>query len=483
MEQTEVAIIGSGFSGICMGIKLKQAGIHDFVILEKDDDLGGTWRDNTYPGCACDIPSYLYSFSFAPNPGWTRMFAPWDEILGYLRDCADRFGIIPHIRYGADVTGASYSDGSWTVQVNGDDALTARALVTGVGALHDARVPDLPGIGSFAGTAFHSAHWNHTHDLNGRRVAVIGTGASAIQFVPRIAPQVERLTVFQRTAPWVTPKPDRAIGPRERAVHTRFPAGQRALRNAVYLAMELRGLGFALSPKLMKPLEVQARRHLQKQVTDPGLRARLTPDYQIGCKRMLFSSDYYPTFSRDNVDLVTERISRVTPGGVVTADGTEHPCDTLVLATGFRVSGSLTRMRITGRDGADLNDEWKRDGHAAHLGITVSGFPNLFLLVGPNTTLGHSSMVFMIEAQVRYVLQAIRLLHAGTPAVEVRPDVQDRFVSAVRDKLDSTVWQSGCASWYLDERGRNTTIWPRFTFDYWWRTRQLDAGEYVVGPG
>ena len=239
------------------------------------------------------------------------------------------------------------------MQVNGDDALTARALVTGVGALHDARVPDLPGLGSFAGTAFHSANWDHTHDLTGRRVAVIGTGASAIQFVPRIAPQVERLTVFQRTAPWVTPKPDRAIGPRERAVHARFPAGQRAIRNAFYLALELRGLGLALSPKLMKPLEVHARRHLHKQVTDPGLRARLTPDYQIGCKRMLFSSDYYPAFARDNVDLVTQRISRVTPGGVVTADGTEHPCDTLVLATGFRVSGSLTRMRITGRDGTD----------------------------------------------------------------------------------------------------------------------------------
>jgi cation diffusion facilitator CzcD-associated flavoprotein CzcO len=479
MQQTEVAIIGSGFAGICMAIKLKRAGIHDFVILEKDDDLGGTWRDNTYPGCACDIPSYLYSFSFAPNPGWTRMFAPWDEILAYLRDCADRFGITPHLRYGANVTRASYQDGQWTVEVNGAAEYTARALVSGVGALHDARMPDLPGLGSFAGTAFHSAHWDHGHDLTGRRVGVIGTGASAIQFVPQIAPRVERLTVFQRTAPWVTPKPDRAIGPRERAVHARFPLGQRAIRNVVYSALELRGLGFALNPRLMKPLEVQARRHLDKQVPDPELRTRLTPDYQIGCKRILVSSDYYPTFARDNVELVTDPISRVTPAGVVTADGTEHPCDTLVLGTGFTVSGDLTRMRVTGRDGADLNELWKRDGRGAHLGIAVAGFPNLFLLVGPNTTLAHSSMVFMIEAQVRYVLQALRRLHSGARTVEVRADVQDRFVSRVRGRLDGTVWQSGCGSWYLDERGRNTTIWPRFTFDYWWRTRRLDPSEYV----
>jgi cation diffusion facilitator CzcD-associated flavoprotein CzcO len=479
----KVVIIGSGFAGICMAIKLKQAGVDDFVILEKGDDLGGTWRDNTYPGCACDIPSYLYSFSFAPNPHWSRMFAPWDEILRYLRDTADRFGVTPHIRYAAEVTAARYDDGTatWTVVVNGNEELTARAVVAGVGSLHEPHVPDLPGLDSFAGTVFHSARWEHERDLTGR-VAVIGTGASAIQFVPRLAEQAEQLTVFQRTAPWIAPKPDRAIGPREQRLHERFPAGLRAIRGVVYAGLELRGLGFALSPKLMKALELQTRRHLRKQVTDPGLRAKLTPDYQVGCKRILISSDYYPTLARDNVDLIAGPVDRVTPHGVV-AGGIECPCDTIVLGTGFRISANLTRMRIIGRDGLDLNDLWQREGKGAHLGITVAGFPNLFLLFGPNTALGHSSMIYMFEAQTRYVLQAIDLLRDGTAYVEVKADVQRRFVDAVRSRLDNTVWQSGCASWYLDERGRNTTIWPRFTFDYWWRTRRFEPADYVIGRG
>ncbi len=479
----EVVVIGSGFAGICMAIKLKRAGVEDFVVLEKGDDLGGTWRDNTYPGCACDIPSYLYSFSFAPNPHWSRMFAPWDEILQYLRDTADRFGITPHIRYGAKVTAAEYDDSTatWKVVVNGNEELIARAVVTGVGALHEPHVPDLPGLESFAGPLFHSARWDHQCDLTGR-VAVIGTGASAIQFVPRLAERAERLTVFQRTAPWIAPKPDRVIGPRERRLHERFPAGLRAIRGVVYAGLELRGVGFALSPRLMKALELQTRHHLRRQVADPVLRAKLTPAYQVGCKRILISSDYYPTLARDNVELVSGRVERVTPRGVV-ANGIEYPCDAMVLGTGFDVSADLTRMRITGRDGLDLNELWQRDGKGAHLGITVAGFPNLFLLYGPNTALAHSSMIYMLEAQTRYVLQAIDLLRDGTAYVEVKPDVQQRFVDGVRSRLDHTVWQSGCASYYLDEKGRNTTIWPRFTFDYWWRTRRFEPTDYVIGRG
>lgn len=485
MEPSAVVVIGSGFAGICMGIRLKQAGIDDFVILEKDDDLGGTWRDNTYPGCACDIPSYLYSFSFAPNPRWSRMFAPWDEILEYLRSCAERFGVTPHIRYGARVTEATYDDEhkSWTVVANGNERLVTRAVVAGVGALHEPRMPELPGLDSFAGKAFHSARWDHDRDLTGRDVAVIGTGASAIQFVPRIASQARKLTVFQRTPPWIAPKPDRAISRPEQRLHERFPAGLRAIRGAVYAGLELRGLGFALNPKLMKGLELQTRRHLRKQVPDPELRARLTPDYQVGCKRILISSDYYPALMRDNVSLVTTPISRVGPDAVVTDDGTSHPADTIVLGTGFETAAGLTRMRVTGRDGQDLNELWRRDGKGAHLGITMAGFPNLFLLFGPNTALGHSSMVFMLEAQTRYVLQALELLGNGTASLEVRDEVQRRFVDAVRGRLDGTVWASGCASWYLDEQGRNTTIWPRFTFDYWRRTRRFDEADYVVAQG
>jgi cation diffusion facilitator CzcD-associated flavoprotein CzcO len=484
MTQSEVAIIGSGFAGICMGIKLKQAGIDDFVILEKGDDLGGTWRDNTYPGCACDVPSYLYSFSFEQNPHWSRMFAPWDEILGYLRHCAEKYGVVAHIRYGAEVTEAAFDEhtATWTVTLIDGDTVTCRALVAGAGNLHEPRMPELPGLSSFAGSVFHSSRWDHTHDLTDRRVAVIGTGASAIQFVPRIAPQVRHLDLFQRTPPWVTPKPDRLIGPRERALHARFPSGQRAIRDVVYWALEARGAGFAISPKLLKALELQGRRHLRKQVADPALRAKLTPDYQIGCKRILLSNDYYPALGRDNVDVVTTPISRITPGAMVTTDGTEHACDTIILGTGFQVAANLTRIRITGRDSADLNEVWKRNGIGAHLGITVAGFPNFFLLVGPNTLLAHSSVVFMIESQVRYVMQALDVIRRGrtTSTLEVREDAQRRSVDTLQGELDGTVWESGCHNWYLDDRGRNSTIWPHFTFAYWRRTRRLDPADYVI---
>ncbi|NIK56999.1 flavin-containing monooxygenase [Kribbella shirazensis] len=479
----DVVVIGSGFAGLCMGIKLRQAGCEDFVILEKADDLGGTWRDNTYPGCACDIPSYLYSFSFEQNPRWTRMFAPWDEILDYLRHCAGKYGIADKIRYGAEVTEAVFDEttGRWTVTVNGDETIETQALVAGVGSLHQPKLPDIPGLDSFDGTAFHSAQWDHSADLRGRNVAVIGTGASAIQFVPQIAPQVAQLDVYQRTPPWITPKPDRAIGGLERRLHERFPAGQRTIRNAIYWGLEGRGAGFAGNPKLMKGLEIQAKRHLHKQVTDPELRAKLTPRYQIGCKRILISNDYYPALARPNVSVVTTPITRVTPTGVVTADGTERACDTIVLGTGFDVSANLTRMPILGKDGVDLADHWKRNGIGAHLGITVAGYPNLFLLVGPNTLLGHSSMVFMIEAQVRYVMQALHLLRRRNATyVEVREEAQEQFVGEVQGELGDTVWNSGCTSWYLDSSGRNSTIWPEWTFAYWRRTRRLDPADFAL---
>ncbi len=484
MGQTEVVVVGSGFAGLCMAIKLRAAGIEDFVVLEQAERLGGTWRDNTYPGCACDVPSYLYSFSFEQNPRWRRMFAPWDEILAYLEHCATKYGVADRIRYGAEVTEAVFDETTsrWTVTINGDETLETRALVAGVGSLHQPKLPDLPGLDTFAGPAFHSAQWDHSQDLTGRRVAVIGTGASAIQFVPRIAEQVEHLDLYQRTAPWVTSKPDRAIGPREQALHERFPTGQRVLRDAIFWGLEARGLGFAGNPKLMKGLELQARRHLRKQVKDPVLRAKLTPDYQIGCKRILLSNDYYPALTRPNVDVVTTPISRITETGVIDADGTERAADVLVLGTGFEVSGNLTRMRILGREGTDLADHWKQNGIGAHLGITVAGYPNLFLLVGPNTGLGHSSMVFMIEAQVRYVVQALRLLGRGS-TVEVREDVQERFVDEVQSQLDGTVWESGCNSWYLDDQGRNSTIWPEFTVGYWRRTRRLNPADFVLTRG
>jgi cation diffusion facilitator CzcD-associated flavoprotein CzcO len=483
VEHRRVVIVGSGFAGICMGIKLKESGRDDFVILEKADDLGGTWRDNTYPGAVCDVQSHLYSYSFELNPDWTRMFAPQEEIWDYLRGCADRYDVKRHIRYRQQVTAARFDDQVrvWRIDVDGVETWTADALVMGVGALHMPRIPALPGSETFAGVAFHSAEWRHDVDLGGRRVAVVGTGASAIQFVPEIAEQAAQVDVYQRTAPWVLPRGDRALSDRERSLFARLPVAQRAARATIYWMREAAVLGFASSPRLMKGVEWVARRHISHQVTDPELAAKVTPDYPIGCKRILPSSDWYPTLQRENVELVTDAVAAVTAHGVVAADGSTRPADVIIYGTGFVVSGNLTRVKVVGRDGRSLAREWWRDGANAYLGIAMHGFPNLFVLVGPNTGLGHSSMIFMIEAQVGYVLQALDLLDESG-YVEVRDDVQRRFVTTIRGALDHTVWSSGCSSWYLDAQGRNVAIWPGFTWRYWLRTRRIRRDDFLLGP-
>ena len=431
------------------------------------------------------MPSPLYSFSFEQNPYWSRMFSPQAEIWDYLRFCATKYGLAPHLRYGAEVTGARFDETTalWDVEVNGGETVRARAVVAGVGALHVPFVPALPGLSSFVGRSFHSAQWDHSHDLTGRRVAVVGTGASAIQFVPQIQPDVDSLDLYQRSAAWVTPKPDTAIPVEHQARYARHPLAQRVLRDLTYWVLEVRGAGFALTPKAMVLLEKQARRHLQRQVADPELRAKLTPDYQIGCKRILLSNDYYPALTQPNVEVVTERIREVVPTGIVTSDGVERPADTIIFGTGFEVSGNLTHMKIVGRAGVELNGVWARRGIGAHLGMTMAGFPNLFLLLGPNTGLGHSSVVFMIESQVRYVVQALDLLdRTGAAYLDVRPDIEQGFLDRVQTRLSDTVWQSGCKSWYLDENGRNFTLWPHFTWKYWLETRRLRASDYRLGP-
>jgi cation diffusion facilitator CzcD-associated flavoprotein CzcO len=478
--------VGTGFGGIGMGIALKQAGYDDFIILDKEDDLGGTWRDNQYPGCACDVPSPLYSFSFELNPDWSRLFAPQREIWAYLRGCARKYGLEAHIRYGSVVEQMHWDEDErrWDVQTVEHGELGSwrpRAVVSAAGALHLPAYPDIPGAERFAGTSFHSARWDHSCDLAGKRVAVIGTGASAIQFVPEIAKQAAQLTVFQRTPPWIHPRPDAPIPARVRAAFRRAPVAARALRDAIYMGLELRALGFAISPKLMAPLEAVARRHLASQVTDPALRARLTPDYTIGCKRILLSSDYYPALQQPNVSLVTEGITGITEAGVTTADGEEHKADVIIYATGFRVIESVTSLDVTGRDGRKL-----RPGNLeAYRGITMAGFPNLFLLLGPNTALGHTSVVFMIESQIQHVLSCLRRLareKAGT--IEVREDAQRRYNDGLQRRLRRAVWsEGGCDSWYLDADGVNRTLWPGFTFEYWSRTRRARRGAYQVDAG
>ncbi|MEV4392280.1 NAD(P)/FAD-dependent oxidoreductase [Nonomuraea sp. NPDC049607] len=482
MAEPGLVIVGTGFAGIGMAIKLKEAGYHDFVILEKAADLGGTWRDNTYPGCACDVPSHMYSYSYELNPGWSRMFAPQAEIWDYLRTCADKYGVTPHIRYNKHVTALEYDDDHRGWAVTTDDGATIRtnAVVSGIGALHIPKFPAIVGRESFAGPSFHSAEWDHSVDLTGKRVAVIGTGASAVQFVPRIAPQARELTVFQRTPPWIHPKPDLTFSPAARRV-LRLPGMARALRGGIYWALESRALGFAVHPRLMKPHESLALRHLAAQVPDPDLRRKLTPDYTIGCKRLLVSSDYYPALTRPDVTLVTDGIAEIRPRSIVTATGEEHEVDVIVYGTGFKVVDALQTQRITGRNGLKLQDAWQ-DGIETYLGITASGFPNLFFLLGPNTGLGHHSVVFMIESQVRHVVECLRLLsRTGARAVDVRKDVQDAFNRRLRARLDPLVWNAGgCTSWYLDEHGVNRTIWPGFTFEYWARTRKVRPAAYEL---
>ncbi|MBW8487602.1 flavin-containing monooxygenase [Actinomadura parmotrematis] len=480
-------IVGTGFSGLCMAIGLKRSGVHDFVILEKAGEVGGTWRENTYPGCACDIMSLLYSFSFEPKSDWSRMFPEQHELLDYIKGVVDKYDLAQHIRFRTEVTGAEYDDASdtWRVTVQGEGAapgevVRGQALMAGMGPLHQPNVPDLPGLASFEGETFHSAEWNHDYDLAGKHVAVIGTGASAIQFVPRIAREVGALTLFQRTPPWILPKPDRPVLGVERALFKRVPGVQRGYRSAIYLVQESFVLGFE-NPRLLKLASGLAQWHLKRQVPDAELRAKLTPRYTMGCKRTLVSSDYYPALTRDNVQVTTAGVAEVRPRSIVAGDGTEHPVDAIIFGTGFHVTDAFEHARIVGRNGLRIQDAWK-DGIEAHLGVTVAGFPNLFLLLGPNSGLGHNSMIFMIEAQVRYVLRCLELLRAGGGSrIAVRAGAQDRFNRWVRRRSEGAVWVSGgCTSWYLDGNGVNRAAWPASTVNYWLRTRRLDPADFEV---
>jgi cation diffusion facilitator CzcD-associated flavoprotein CzcO len=476
-----IAIVGSGFSGLGMAVRLKQAGIHDFVVLERAEDLGGTWRENTYPGCACDVPSNLYSFSFAPNPDWSQTFSPQPEIREYLRRVSAEHGIDPHIRYGHEVTAARWDAQAevWRIETAAGE-LTADMLVAGAGPLSDPKLPDIDGIESFEGTIFHSARWNHQHPLDGERVAVVGTGASSIQLVPRIQPLLEKLYVFQRTPPWVVPHRNRPTSRWERSLFRAVPAVQKLVRGAVYAARELFVLPM-MHPREGSLPERMALKHLREQVPDPALRARLTPNYRIGCKRILISDEYYPALVQPNVELVSDAIRAITPRGIVTADGAERELDTIILGTGFHVTDMPFAHWIYGGDGRSLAETWSGSAQA-YLGSAVAGFPNLFLLVGPNTGLGHNSIVFMIESQLHYLMQCLRFMESGDmDVIEVREPVQRRYNEKLQRRLQSTVWNSGgCANWYLDEHGRNTTIWPGSTWPYRRRLRRFEPADYEL---
>ncbi len=509
----QILIIGTGFAGLGMAIELRKAGIEDFVILEKAEDVGGTWRDNHYPGCACDVQSHLYSFSFEANPNWSRMFPPQPEIWDYLRHCTKKYDLYPKIRFNQQVVGARFNEtsGLWDIKVCDGNAvadymhkrglkpgeplnladpamptirnMTARVIVSGMGGLSVPAYPKIKGLENFEGTTFHSQDWQHDYDFSGKRVAVIGTGASAIQFVPQIQPKLARLDLYQRTPPWIVPKPDRKITRLERWLFRHLPFTQRLFRGAIYSMLEFRAFAFVVHPRLMHLLKQIAKLHIRKQIKDPVLRKKVTPDYMLGCKRVLISDDYYPALAQANVEVITTGIREVRAHSIVTEDGHERVVDCLIYGTGFHATDPLPRGAIFGRRGQDILDAWK-EGPEAFRGTTISGFPNLFMLAGPNTGLGHSSMVYMIESQIRYVLDAIQLMRKqGLKSVDVQAEVQAEYNEKLQQDLKRSIWSiGGCRSWYLLPNGKNVTLWPRFTWQFRRQLRRFDPASYRLEP-
>ncbi|WP_312868869.1 flavin-containing monooxygenase [Amycolatopsis pithecellobii] len=479
-----IAIIGAGFGGLGMAIMLERAGFTDYTIFERASDIGGVWRDNTYPGAGCDVPSPLYSYSFAPNRTWPRRYSLQPDILEYLRRTAKDAGVLDRVRLNTEVTGADFDAAArkWRVETSDGETVEVDVLIPAVGQLSRPSVPDIPGAETFTGDAFHSARWRHDVDLRGKRVAVIGTGASAVQFVPQIQPEVARLAVFQRSAPYVIPKPDRTYRRWHHRMFRAFPGTQLAGRLGLWTAGELLTMALTSVQAVGKLVELMFRTQLRVQIRDKELRARLIPDYRAGCKRVLFSSNWFPTLTKSNVDLVTDPITGIAPNGVRTATG-EHEVDVIIYGTGFKATEFLVPMRIRGIGGRELADEWAEGAHA-YYGISVPRFPNMFVVYGPNTNLGGNSIIYMMEHQFRYVLQLVRELAAGRMScVDVRGDVAGKFDAEVQQRLRTSVWAT-CRSWYRDESGRISTNWPGLVWEYHRRTRKVDLADYRdLAPG
>ncbi|MGE7387716.1 flavin-containing monooxygenase [Streptomyces sp. NPDC004126] len=487
-EHVRVAVVGSGFGGLGAAVRLRREGITDFVVLERADSVGGTWRDNSYPGCACDVPSHLYSFSFAPNPDWPRTFSGQPAIRAYLERVADTFGLRPHIRLGHEVLMMRWDERElrWEIETSAG-SLTADVVVSATGPLSDPKTPEIPGLAEFPGKVFHSARWDHDYDLTGKRVAVVGTGASAIQIVPAIAPRTARLTLFQRTPPWVMPRTDRAISTAERWLHRQLPFTQSARRGLLWGIRELQVSAFTKRPNQLGLIESLAKANMARSIKDPQLRAKLTPSYRIGCKRILLSSEYYPALARPDVDVVASGLKEIRGSVLVAADGTETEVDAIIFGTGFHVTDMPIAERVVGADGQTLADAWK-DGMQALRGATAAGFPNWMTIIGPNTGLGNSSMILMIESQLNYMADYLRQLSlldggslGGRTALAVRPSAVNQWNRHVQARMERTVWNTGgCTSWYLDAQGRNTTVWPGTTGEFRRATLTVDLAEYEV---
>ncbi|MFN8309556.1 MAG: NAD(P)/FAD-dependent oxidoreductase [Chitinophagales bacterium] len=478
---TRILIVGTGFSGLGLAMRLKASGVEDFLLIEKAQDVGGTWRENTYPGAACDVKSHLYSFSFAPKSNWSRVFSAQPEIEQYLRDCADSYNIRQFIRFGEEMKSARYDESKceWTITSANGNSFTAQFLVLATGPLHLPNIPDIKGLENFEGPKFHSAKWNHQFELKHKKVAVIGTGASAIQFVPEIQKQVDQLFLFQRSAPWVIPKPDGAIAPWQQQLYEKIPLIREWYRQLIYWMNEVQVLGFTSQRGFLRFAEKLVRRHLKRRIKDKVLLEKLLPNYEMGCKRILLSNNYYPALQQPNVEVITDKILSVGNHYIESADGQKRNIDAIIFGTGFHVTDAFQFADITGRNATPLKEVWK-NGAEAFLGTTVHGFPNMFMLIGPNTGLGHNSMVYMIEAQIHLIMGIFRQMQRqSNHSVEVKHDVQDRFNRMLDKKSIGTVWNSGCNSWYLNQQGRSAAVWPDFTFKFRAATEKIRSEDYI----
>jgi len=480
VEPPRIAILGAGAGGLCMALQLQDAGIDTFTIYEKSDGVGGTWRDNTYPGAACDVPSHLYSFSFAPKTDWSRKFAEQPEILGYFESLVRDHGLEPHLRFGVEIESAQWHDAEqeWELTTASGDRIMADVVVSALGQLNRPHVPDLPGLDDFEGSWFHSARWDHDHDLRGERVAVVGIGASAIQFVPRVAKVARQLTLFQRSVNYVAPKPDRRFRDWERWVLDHVPAVQRAYRASIYWRFEARFQLMRKGSRLGSLMQNRFGKEVAKLASERLPAEALVPDYSPGCRRILIANDWYPTLLRPDVEVVTEGIERVTANSIVTTGGREVPVDTIIFGTGFHSTEFLSPLSVSGRAGRNLNEVWAQ-GAEAHLGMAVPGFPNLFLLYGPNTNLGHNSILFMIEQQVGFIRSLIaEQMAQDAGSVEVTDVAMADYEAEILDATGRTVWAEDCSSWYKNEAGRVTNNWPDYSIRYRRRLRRRREDEY-----
>ncbi len=478
-SQPGIIILGAGMSGLCMAIQLKRAGFENFVILEKSGGLGGTWWDNTYPGAQCDVPAHLYSYSFEPNPNWSRIYAPQEEIRRYMESCAAKFGILPHLRLNTEVTQAHFNarHGRWEIVVRGGETLHAAFFICSTGPLSMPRYPDIAGMNAFSGRVMHTSRWDHSYDMAGKSVAVIGTAASAVQLIPQIAQRARQVTVFQRTPNWIIPRRDRAFTERQKR-WLRNPLIGRSYRVLLYWQREMQRLSFNHGTLPAKLAVRMAEQHLRRHVPDPALRQVLRPDYQFGCKRVLVSDDYYPALMQPNVALITTRISHITPDGVMTADGALHAADAIVCATGFNVTGLAAMIDFRGQSGQSLGAAWSEGAQAYH-GMTVADFPNFFLLLGPNTGTGHTSTLLFVEPQVKYVIRCIKeLMQRKKATLMVKQEAMASHNRSLQERLSRSVWGSGCSSWYMHSNGRVEVIYPGFSFQYRKALRRVDFSDY-----